>query len=101
MCNTSKIFQNQVWIVENIHAKSSFINTPREEQVGDPSSIMLVPKWIYYKDSTIVIQWMLNCYRMLVWILRMIYYSDIVYVKLLRNACMSITKDLLLWFSEC
>jgi len=44
---------------------------------------------------------MLNCYEMFYLFITKDLLSCLLYVKLLRNACMSITKGLLLCCSEC
>ena len=72
-----------------------------------------VLKWTVRGEYIIVLQWILNrlwdvnwaimnlgCWWMVIWVLRRIYCCILLNV-IMTNGCMSITKDLLLYFIEC
>jgi hypothetical protein len=58
-------------------------------------------EWLYeyYEGSTVVFYWM-QLWQMVVRVLRRIYYCILLNV-IMTNGCMSITKDLPLYYTEC
>jgi len=61
------------------------------------NSLWWILNWLWDVDWAIM---NLGCWRMVVWVLRRIYCCILLNV-IMMNGCMSITKDLLLYFIEC
>jgi hypothetical protein len=83
------------------------------DECWDDDENVNVLKWPIWGGYIIVLRWILNwlwdvdwaimnlgCWRMVVWVLQRIYCCILLNV-IMTNGCMSITKDLLLYFIEC
>jgi len=83
------------------------------DECWDDDENVNVLKWPVWGGYIIALRWILNglwdvdwaiinlgCWRMVVWVLRRIYWCILLNV-IMTNGCMSITKDLLMYFIEC
>ena len=83
------------------------------DECWDDDENVNVLKWLVWGEYIITLRWILNwlwdvdwaimnlgCWWMVVWVLWRIYCCILLNV-IMMNGCMSITKDLLLYFIEC